>query len=96
MESIVINQKRLQVDVFYAFSANRFVNTRWVQPCVSGDFFFWELATSEEYPEKVVYKFSRDHVAIRSSSVSDIISEIERNWRLFQIETGSSDIAKTA
>lgn len=64
MESIVVNKKALACDIFFAFSANRRIEGKLIQPCVGGGEFTWQVVTPNQ--QRFDFSFSRDHVVFRA------------------------------
>jgi hypothetical protein len=96
MNSVVLNQKALSAEVFFAFSANRHVNGRIMQPCVSGTNFTWQIHPYGYYeldkplPDKtkqmldtVSYEISRDNIAFRAG-IGDMVEYLTTQWKIFE------------
>jgi hypothetical protein len=91
MESIVISQKRLAVETFYAFSASRYIRDNQVEVGVGSDVFIWWIHTSDQRPDeeaKIVFRISREEIAFRAS-INDMIQYLIKKWSEFE------SIAKT-
>lgn len=101
MESIVINQKKLACEVFFAFSAFRYYNDRIIQPCIGTDEFIWQVHPVGYYEsdkpnqppsiKTIVYKIDRDNIAFRAS-ISDMVQYLSSEWEAFlsKSESGSA------
>lgn len=94
MESIVINKKVLACDIFFAFSANRIIDGKLIQPCVGGGEFTWQV-----YPkwylepgnedrdlvegDRFDFSFSRDNVVFRADP-NDMIKHLTERFVEFE------------
>jgi hypothetical protein len=93
MESIVISQAKLSSEIFFAFSANRRIDGRLIDPGVAGDVFMWyyhpkdkepltpQLATAQQFR----FEVSRDDMAFRASA-RDMINHLWKKWEEFENE----------
>jgi hypothetical protein len=97
MESIIINQKKLCVELFNAFTAGRLVYSdvvhyREVEPAISPNHLSWQVQQFRfmmEEQEILMPFFSfpikRDNVHLRAES-GDIIEYLSKQWWDFQYE----------
>lgn len=103
MESIVLNQKKLACEVFYAFSANRMNhNGRTIQPCISGKEFIWQVHPfgyyeSDKSPlssgaKSIEYRIDRDNIAFRAS-INDMVQYISAHWESFSKSSEGNSIS---
>jgi hypothetical protein len=85
MESIVISQKKLATEVFYAFSASRNINGHRIDVDVSNDLFGWYIPNGPEQEEFIVFKISREDIAFRAT-IHDMTIHLMRKWSEFEKE----------
>jgi hypothetical protein len=78
MESVVISQRKLACEVFFAFSVNRSICGVPIQPCIMPEEFTWCTAETPSCKHTV----SRDHIAFRAT-IEDMAVYLDEEFREF-------------
>jgi hypothetical protein len=93
MKSIVISQKAFSCDVFFAFSTDRYIDGRLIQPGISGEEFVWYLHPKGYYEsdncpvdptqKTVTHRMSRDNEVFSSTDSSSIVRYLSKELMRF-------------